>query len=462
MSQIKSFPENALTTSDRLTLNTLIFGVILPLLDTTLVNVALHDIGVQLDASMSLLQWVITAYTLAAASAVPLSAWLAARIGSKKLWIYCLWLFLAGACLSAMASNITVLIFSRVLQGLATGLLLPTMQTIIVSSMGREKTRTALTAMSVPSVLAPILGPMIGGFILAFMSWRGIFWLHIPICLSAIVLAIRKLPVEKTRTAPYLDFIGFTLLSPGLVFLVYGLSLINDDTRNWLWFLIAGIVLTTAFIYRAAQLKNRALMDINIIGEPDFRSSCTLLFLSSIVYYGGILLFPLWLIQKGGYDPSSTGILLALHGVGTLVARQKLPAISSRWGDRRTALIALALTATGSLILLPPQFLNEKYIIAVGMIIRGAGVGVLTIISMSGAYQKLMPEQVAHASSLSRIVTHLGATIGAALIAFFATSSESVHAGLNAGFGYAHFALLVVITVCILPIRKLSTHSAKH
>lgn len=462
MSQSSGLSDTTLTRSDRVTINILIFGVILPLLDATLVNVALHDIGVQLSASMSLMQWVVTAYTLAAASAVPLSAWLAGKVGPKNLWIACLCLFLVGSCLSAMAGSVTVLVFSRVLQGVATGLLLPTMQTIVVVAIGREKSRAALSAMSIPSVLAPILGPVIGGLVLQFLNWRWIFWLNIPICITAIIIAVKGLPGEKIKAITPLDLMGFVLLSPGLVFFVYGLSGIGEGADKWPFFILAGLVLMTIFVWRAVRLKDAALVDVSIFGEPDFRSSCALLFLSSIVYYGGILLFPLYLIQYGGYGLSLAGFLLALHGAGAMVARQKLPAISRRWGDRRTAYAAIALAVLGSLLLFPPEFLSDKYIIAAAMIIRGAGVGVLTILSMSSAYQKLAPEQVAHASSLSRIVTHLGATIGAALIAVFAMSSESVQEGFDVGYANAQVALLAVIVMCGLAAWRLSSHSVKH
>jgi len=158
-------------------------------------------------------------------------------------------------------------------------------------------------------------------------------------------------------------------------------------------------------------------------------------------------LFPLYLIQEGGYGPKIAGFFLALHGVGTLVARHKLLAISRKWGDRRTAYAAILLTLLGSLLLFFRQFLDIESIVAAGMLVRGAGIGVLTILAMSGAYQGLTRKQVAQASSLTRIVTHLGATIGAAIVAVLAASSVIITRIGNDGYIGPHIALMLVV-VC--------------
>lgn len=135
----KENPSSLLSAADKVIINTLIFGAILPLLDTSVVNVALHDIGSQFGASLELSQWTITSYTLAAAGAVPLSGWLTQKIGSKRLWITSLWIFLFGSLFSGFAWNIEALIFSRILQGIACGVLLPAMQTIVIKTIGKIK-----------------------------------------------------------------------------------------------------------------------------------------------------------------------------------------------------------------------------------------------------------------------------------------------------------------------------------
>ncbi|KOC87861.1 DHA2 family efflux MFS transporter permease subunit [Winslowiella iniecta] len=460
MSHSANAAHNPLSASDRAIVNVLIVGAILPLLDTTLVNVALHSIGEQLHAPLSMMQWIVTAYTLAAASTVPLSTWLAQRIGAKQLWLLCLWMFLIGAAMSALARSVELLIFSRIIQGAATGLLLPTMQTIVVIVIGQQKARAALAAMSIPSVLAPIFGPLIGGLALSFTDWRVLFWLHVPICFAAIVLAGRVIPAIERQPSLQFDLTGFVLLCPGLVLAIYGLSGLGDGvSHTTIIFTVAGVLLMVTFARHAYRRRESALVDLTLFAVANFRLSCLLLFLASVVYYGGILLYPLYLIQAGNYTASWAGILLAMHGVGTLIARHKLSVISAKWGDRQTACMAIFLALLGSVILSLPQIIDDTYLLMSGMLFRGAGIGILTIMPMSSAYHGLAKQQVAHASSLTRILTHTGATIGAVMLAMLLHSSQPVAVLSPSAWASAHIALMTVIIVCGLACWRLPARS---
>lgn len=438
-----------LSTQDRALVATLIVGVILPLLDTTLVNIALHSIGEALGASIEKMQWVVAGYTLSAAAAVPLCSWLTQRLGSRRLWVLCLWLFLGGASLSALAQSVEFLIFARVLQGVATGLLLPTMQSIVIMHIGREKARLALAAVSVPSVLAPILGPVIGGISLEHVGWRPLFWAHVPICILAIALASSRLPSRRQDTREKLDSAGLLLLLPGVVLVIFGLSLVSHENKGtWVGLLGMGLVLMTGFVLHARRKQGTAIVDLSVLGMRSTQAAFLLLFFSSVAYYGGILLFPLYLIQAGGYGPTWAGLLVALHGVGILLARRKLTQASLRWGDRRVAAAAVAAGLAGSALLLTPCVLEHAVWMATGMVLRGAGIGVLTLLSMSAAYQGLKPSQVMHASSLSRIVTHLGATIGATTVAGIAAGKVAVDSPSVTGFVLAQLVLVGFLMAC--------------
>ena len=444
-----------LSPADRALIKVLILGVLLPLLDTTLIYVALHRIGEQLGSPLSSTQWVATAYTLAAASSVALSSYLIARMGARKLWVYCLVLFLCGACLSAMAQNVEFLIFARVLQGLATGVLLPTMQTIVVNAIGAEKLQLALSAMSIPTVLAPIFGPLIGSLILQFLDWRWLFGLHVPICLVAIVLALQGVPNFKAGQTARFDWLGFFLLSPSLLLMVYGISQMGEKAIEARVFLALGLGLLLVFAWRAVPLKANSIVDINLFRGASFRASCALLFFSSVIYYGGIVLLPLYLIQVGGYGAPAAGLFLALHGVGTLLARYRLAAITRLLGDRRTAYAAILLTLLGSALLFPRPLLELKAMVAAAMLLRGAGVGILTIVSMSAAYQGLTQQQVAQASALTRMLTHLGATIGAATVLVLAASADGTARLGDEGYAAPQIALVLLAVVCGPIARKL-------
>ncbi|MGH8038383.1 MAG: MFS transporter [Stenotrophomonas sp.] len=447
MSTAKGTPDEPLAPVDRPLVHALMLGAVLPLLDATLLNIALLDIGYALGAPLSQMQWVITAYTLAAATAVPLSAWLCGRMGARSVWLAGLWLFLAGACLCAVARTAEMLILSRALQGNATGIMLPTMQTIVVTALGQRKTRGALSTMSIPSVLVPVLGPLVGGASLLLVDWRVIFWAHVPIGLLALHLTCRAIPDIRDSHRTDLDMTGFVLLGLGLVCCVYSLSTAAGTTgSSWVSGLV-GFAALLAFLVHAWRTPGNAILDIRLYAHVPFRRSCGLLFLSSVGYYGGLFLFPLYLTQLGHHGLGMTGLLLALHGVGMLVARQLLPMAARHCGDLRVAQSCVLLAVLGSLLLLPP-WVDDLPLMTVGMVLRGAGIGVLTILSMSSAYGGLVGPQVAQASSLTRVVTLLGAAIGAALVAMLCGSSSSASPGSTGGYASAHVLLTVALVLC--------------
>jgi EmrB/QacA subfamily drug resistance transporter len=439
---------------DRVLVYTLTLGAVLPLLDTTLLTIALQSIGQSLGAPLSQLQWIITGYTLAAAASVPLSTWLCQRIGAKAVWLAALWLFLAGACLCALAWTAEVLIFSRVMQGIATGLMLPTMQTIVVVALGPGKTREALSLMSVPAVLVPILGPLVGGAALLLFDWRMVFWAHVPIGLLAIRVADRVIPDIRERSHTPFDAVGFALLCPALVGCIHSLSTLANASTSSLISGMASLAGMLAFLVHAWRRADNSIVDVRLYRFAPFRRACFLLLLSSSAYYGGIFLYPLSLTQGGHHGLDMAGLLLALHGVGMLVARWLLPQAARRWGDRPIALACVLLSVVGSVLLLP-AFTDDVVMMAVGMALRGAGIGVLTVLAMASAYTDQGPSQVAHASSLTRMVTLLGAAIGTTLVAMLWASAGDDATGRTASHNSAHLVLTLALALCgaACPVR---------
>ncbi len=455
----KENPSSLLSAADKVIINTLIFGAILPLLDTSVVNVALHDIGSQFGASLELSQWTITSYTLAAAGAVPLSGWLTQKIGSKRLWIISLWIFLFGSLFSGFAWNIEALIFSRILQGIACGVLLPAMQTIVIKTIGKNKAKSALTAMAIPSVIAPILGPVMAGVLLRFADWRMIFWLHIPVCAMAIYLGWRNIPKDsRDSVIAGFDIIGFLLLCPGMVLSIYGIDNIDPsnpaDMNTGITVASAGLVFLMSFFFIARKTPDSSLIDISMFKHSNFRKASSLLFTSSAVYYGGIMLYPLYFIRHDGYPSYLAGILLGIHGIGTLLSRWKLDSISRAVGEERTTFLAVILTIIGSCIVGWHGKLGGTWVLGFGMLLRGAGIGILTIISMAGAYVGLTDRQISHASSVTRMMTHLGATIGVTGVTIAMKISSDGYLSSGSVFDAGHIFLLVLSMLCFFMINK--------
>src|SRR6201991_3796049 len=201
-----------------------VLGTIMSILDTTIVNVAIETLGRQLYAPLSTIQWVATGYLLALATVIPLSGWAMERFGGKRAWMTSVALFLCGSALCGLAWGTGSLIFFRVLQGFGGGMIMPIGQAILAQAAGPKRMGRVMSVIGVPTLLGPILGPVIGGLIVDNASWRWVFFVNLPVGALALVLASRILPTAEREGRSPLDVRGLLLLSPGLVLLVYGLS----------------------------------------------------------------------------------------------------------------------------------------------------------------------------------------------------------------------------------------------
>ena len=205
-----------------------VLGTIMAILDTTIVAVALDTLAKDFHVSISTIQWVTTGYLLALAVVIPVTGWAVHRIGAKPLYITSLALFIAGSVLCGLAWSATSLIVFRILQGIGGGMILPVGQTIMARTAGPKKMGQVMGIIGVPTLLGPILGPVIGGAIVTNISWRWIFFVNVPIGIVALYLAVRFLkPSERDRTHRF-DLLGFLFLSPGLALIVYGLSEVGN------------------------------------------------------------------------------------------------------------------------------------------------------------------------------------------------------------------------------------------
>src|SRR3954469_654936 len=213
-------------------------GAVMTILDSTIVNVAIERLGQAFDARLSTIQWVSSAYLLAIAAVIPLAGWAVDRFGTRRVFMTAVAAFAAGSLLCGLAWSAEALIALRVLQGLGGGLVMPVGMTILAHAAGPERMGRVMALVGVPMLLAPALGPVIGGALLDGASWRLIFFINLPIAVVALVLAARVLPRTTVRRDTRLDVVGLALLAPGLAGLIAGLT-----SPVWL---VAGVLLVGA------------------------------------------------------------------------------------------------------------------------------------------------------------------------------------------------------------------------
>lgn len=184
-----SAPPSAVSAQVRTLVWILVIGGIAPALDATIVNVAIPTLGHALNTTLSTSQWTITGYLLALAIALPASGWLTDHIGGKKLWLIALTLFMLGSALAGLSWNITSLIVFRIIQGAAAGVLTPLVTTLLLRMAKGTSLGSLMSIATLPVVAAPVLGPVVGGLIIGNADWRWIFYVNVPICLIAVLLA---------------------------------------------------------------------------------------------------------------------------------------------------------------------------------------------------------------------------------------------------------------------------------
>src|SRR5215203_4434153 len=201
-----------------------VLGAIMSVLSTTIVNVALQTLAVELDAPLDNVQWVVTGYMLSLAAVIPVSGWAAARFGARRLYILSLILFTAGSALCGFAWNLESLVAARVLQGLAGGLLVPIGQIALVKAAGPHNMARVMSAIGVPIILAPVFGPTLGGFLVEHVGWQSIFFVNVPVGIVAAIAAVRLLPRDELQSTQSLDLTGLLLVAAGLVGITYGLA----------------------------------------------------------------------------------------------------------------------------------------------------------------------------------------------------------------------------------------------
>src|SRR5215216_5086919 len=197
-----------------------VLGAIMSILDTTVVNVAINTLARDFDTELSTIQWIVTGYTLALATVIPLTGWAADRFGTKRLYMISIGLFVAGSALSGAAWSAESLIGFRVLQGLGGGMLMPAGMTILTRAAGPQRVGRVMAIIGVPMLLGPILGPILGGWLVDDVSWRWIFFINLPIGIVALILSLRTLPRDRPAPHERFDVLGLVLLSPGLALVI--------------------------------------------------------------------------------------------------------------------------------------------------------------------------------------------------------------------------------------------------
>jgi EmrB/QacA subfamily drug resistance transporter len=440
-----------------------ILGSIMSILDTTIVNVALATLGRELDSTIAEIQWVVTGYMLSLAAVIPVSGWAARRFGAKRVYLTSLVLFTLGSALCGLAASATQLIIFRVLQGVGGGMILPIGQLMMAEAAGPKRMGRVMSIVAVPAMLAPILGPTLGGLILDNASWRWIFYINVPIGIIACLAAQRILPdVEPGRTAP-LDVRGLVLMATGLPLLTYGLAEVGTTgsftAASVVLPCLAGIALIGAFIVHALRVEH-PLLELRLYAKRTFASASFTMFCLGGALFGSMILLPLYWQEIRHESVLDTGLLTAPLGLGMALVMPLAGKLSDRLGGGPLALFGVVVTTIATI---PFAFIGldtSILWISVAMFVRGVGIGFAFMPAMAAAFAALERSELAHATPQLNVLQRVGGSIGTALLAVVlqralvgAQTPADAAGAYGTAFAFAAGLTALAIVPCIILLR---------
>ncbi|MET0740854.1 MAG: DHA2 family efflux MFS transporter permease subunit [Candidatus Nanopelagicales bacterium] len=408
-----------------------VLGAVMSILDITVVNVALPTFQVEFgspgnEISYSHVAWTVTAYTLAMATVIPMTGWAADRFGTKRLYMTAVTLFTLGSVLCATAWSINALIVFRVLQGLGGGMLMPLGMTIMTRAAGPHRMGRLMAILGVPMLLGPILGPIIGGWLIQEASWHWIFLINLPLGVIALVYAWRVLAKDTPEPSESFDFVGMALMSPGLALFLFGVSSLpatgGDFSAPRVWVsMLLGATLMVAFVWHSFRPEH-PLLDLRLFKNRDLTVSVITMALFAVAFFGGLLLVPTYFQQVRGESTLDAGLLIAPQGLGAMLTMPIAGRLVDRYPVGRIVPFGLALIIFG-MFGLTQVTADTPYSRLIPMLfVMGMGMGATMMPLFTSALKALPPPSVARGSTLLNITQQIASSVGIATMSVVLTT----------------------------------------
>ncbi len=397
-----------------------ILGTFMSILDTTIVNVAMRELSKKFGAPLATTQWISTGYMLALATVIPLTGWAADRFGTKRLYMGAIGMFVLGSGLCGAAWSAGSLIVFRVLQGLGGGMIMPAGMTILTHAAGPKRMGRVMGIVGVPMLLAPIVGPILGGWLVDDVSWRWIFFVNLPLGVVALFAAQRVFERDEPKPNHSLDWTGLLMLSPGLAIFVYGLAQTAAgaglDALGGGGAILVGLVLVIAFVLHA-RVRPGALIDVKTFARRAVGAPALVVFLFCTAFFGVALLMPLYFQLVRGDSALHSGLQMSAQGIGAMLSMPIAARLTDKMGARRIVTFGLSLVTLGMLSLSQISGGTTTLQMELTLFVMGVGMGSTMMPAMSAALSSLERHAVARVSAGLNVLQRVGGSIGTALLA---------------------------------------------
>ncbi|SRR5579871_803666 len=402
-------------------------------LDTSIAAVALPYIAGSLSASNDEATWVLTSYLVANAIFLPASSWFSRKFGRKRYLITCIVIFTASSFMCGAATTLAIILLARAVQGAGGGALQPLSQSILLETFPPEKRGIAMAVFALGVVVAPVLGPTLGGWLTDTYSWRWAFYINIPVGVFAIFMITRYVedpPYIKHAKAGKLDTIGLGLLAIWLACLQIILDKGQED--DWFgatWIRYATVILIVsfvAFIIREVR-HNSPLVDLRVFRYRNFTLGCILIAMFGAVIYGLVTLLPLFYQELLGYTALAAGWAVSPRGIGAILAMPVIGLLTSKMDNRWLIFFGFALFAGASLWFGEATLSISQWSFLWAIIISGFGSGCIFVPLSTTAMGGIPNEQIGNASGLYNLLRNIGGSIGIAVVNTIVIRRQQLH-----------------------------------
>jgi EmrB/QacA subfamily drug resistance transporter len=412
-----------------------IFGLFMVMLDLTIVNIAIPSLQNNFGASLSDVSWVSTGYSLAEGIGIPLTPYFSALLGNKRFYLLLLALFTIGSALCGVAWSLPALIFFRILQGLAGAGMIPMSITLLYSEFPPEERGISMGALGVPLMVAPALGPSLGGYLVTFVSWRVIFYINVPIGILGFIMAsvlLHNIRPERGRT-PSFDIIGFFFSTVGLGTMLYALDKAGSDGWGSLTvetFMAIGIASLVVFvIVELVTIENgrQPLLDLRVFASRTFAGGNMAMVTIVFALFAGQFLVPQYLQNLRGLSAYDAGLVLLPQALGSMVASLIGGRLVDKLGVKAVVIPGLLILATAlfgmSHLTLQTPFSDFQVL----LVLRGLGIGLSMQPTTVAALAETKPAQLSQASSVNSVVRSVGTSFAVAIVTTLVTARTTFH-----------------------------------
>ena len=404
-------------------------ATVMQVLDTTIVNVALPHLAGELGASNDSISWVLTSYIVASSIFMPLTGYLSDRFGRRRYLMISIAGFVVASALCGLSNSLAEMVLFRCLQGLFGASLVPLSQSIMLDNYPSNERGKAMAIWGMGVMVAPVLGPTLGGYLTEIINWRWTFYINIPVGIISFFLAMKHVPDTPTRERP-MDWLGLTLLALGIG--AMQLVLDRGNQEDWLdsssirVFSVIAIAGFGLFIANSINSKKQTLFDLRVFTDRNFVAASILSAAMGLSLYGGMLLQPMMLENLLGYPAMDTGLAMMPRGLASMFSMMLVGKLSGKVNPKMMIAFGIIVSIIGSYLMTGFNLNISGASLMVPLLLQGLGIGFIFAPLSAIAFSTLPRELATEGAGIYSLIRSLGASIGISLVTtYFARNTQA-------------------------------------